>query len=471
LRIIAGDFLEILDRRNFLKHGLTAASALIVAEGLSGCQSLNYNSQPAGWDGLAGVLAKIVPPVFPQRDFSVLDFGAQAGGQTGCRAAFAAAIQACSSSGGGRVVVPSGVYLMDGPIHLLSNVNLYLEAESTLLFGYDPKDYLPLVEVRWQGIRCMNYSPLIYAYRQENIAVTGSGTIDGQTEHFWAKWLQLQNPDWLLLQKMAESNVPVADRRFGTGHYLRPTLFESYDCKNIYLQGVTIQGSPFWTLHPTFCTNVTIEGVTVLPGASNDDGCDPESCNGVLIKDCTFTNDDDNISIKAGRHMDVTSQDICTNIVVQNCLCVGTWNAYTMGSQTDSEISNVFVENCVALNANAAFYVKSDSQIGGGVRDVYVRNCQVIDCHHLLFVQSNYIGNQDGKYPPTFRNYHLDTITCQKVSVSAIALIGEVRAPIYGIYLNAIAIQSALMLTDITYALNVQSTGLTLAGKLVDISQ
>ena len=129
----------------------------------------------SGWDQVPAILQKIVPPVFPEKDFNILDYGAVGDGKTDCSQAFKQAIEGCSSKGGGRVVIPSGIFLT-GAIHLKSNVNLYVSPNSTILFSQNPRFYLPLVHTRFEGVECMNYSPFIYAYGQENIAITGKGT-------------------------------------------------------------------------------------------------------------------------------------------------------------------------------------------------------------------------------------------------------------------------------------------------------
>lgn len=462
---------EILDRRDFLRHGLTAAASVaVVTNGLAcGGGPVSFHPGPDGWTQLPGILADIIPPVFPANDFNVLHYGAVGDSKTDCKAAFDAAIAACHTAGGGRVIVPSGTYLMDGPIHLLSNVNLHVEAGATIRFSAVPENYLPPVEVRWQGIRCMNYSPFIYAYQQENIAVTGSGTIDGQQQQVWGAWANIQNPDWLQLEQMAQDAVPVSQRLFGTGHYLRPGLFEPYDCKNILVEGVTFQGSAFWTMHPTFCYNVTIQGVTVLPGGLNDDGCDPESCHNVLIKDCSFRTNDDSVSLKAGRHLDVTSSDTCSNIVLQNCKAQSGWSAFTIGSQTDASISNVFIEDCVASDCIAAYYIKTNSAIGGSVENIYIRSSQAITCHHLLLIETGYSGVTGGPYPPHLRNIQMDSMTCQDCSVTAFDIIGDHRAPIEGVYLSNIAIQSTKVLAGIHNVQNLQTANITLDGRVVRV--
>ena len=136
---------------------------------------------PDPWERLPGILAAIRAPVFPDRDFPVTDFGAVADGTTDATGAFRAAIEACARAGGGRVVVPPGVFLT-GPIHIRSSVNLHVSEGATIRFSRDPAAYLPVVPTRWEGVELMGLSPLVYAYEQHDIAITGKGTLDGQAD-------------------------------------------------------------------------------------------------------------------------------------------------------------------------------------------------------------------------------------------------------------------------------------------------
>lgn len=452
-------------RREFLMDSL-AVSALAALE-----DSRAFADTPDGWGQLPGILARIVPPVFPNRDFVISDYGAVAGAQADCRPAITAAIEACNHAGGGRVVVPAGAYLVKGPIRLLSNVNLYLEASSFIFFDFVPSEYLPAVEVRWQGIRCMNYSPLIYAYQQSNIAITGMGLINGQASSGWDAWLSLEDPDYAALQQMAANKVPVSERVFGKGHFLRPTLFEPYMCNNILVENVTFIDSPFWTVHPTFCTNVTVRNVTVMTGESNDDGCDPDSCQDVLIDSCSFYTADDNISIKAGSGPDAIGLPACTNIVIQNCRAFGSgWSAYTMGSSTTGGISNFFMQNCFATHCVAAFYIKSNNGLGGSIQNVFIRSCNVGWCHHLLFLQTDYGGVSNGAQPPLFKNINLQDVTCSVADVSAFWLEGEAVQPIQQINLSNIAIGVSPLLENVTFTKGLTATDITLGGKPAKVS-
>ncbi|MCB1775966.1 MAG: glycoside hydrolase family 28 protein, partial [Candidatus Competibacteraceae bacterium] len=194
------------------------------------------------WDRAHDILKRVKPPRFRQQKFDITDFGAVGDGVTDCTTAIADAIEMCHQRGGGRVYVPAGQFLT-GAIHLKSNVNLHVTKDATLLFSTDPDQYLPVVLTRWEGNDCYNYSPLIYAYRQTNVAVTGRGLLDGQAdlEHWWP-WKQQtkwgwqegdpgQNNDTAQLRAQGGAiapftQVPVEERVYGDGHYLRPAFVE-----------------------------------------------------------------------------------------------------------------------------------------------------------------------------------------------------------------------------------------------------
>ncbi len=247
------------------------------------------------WEMLDVILANIKPPTFAERDFAITDFGATEGGEADCRAAIEKAITACHDAGGGRVVVPKGKWLVAGPIHLKSNVNFHVSEDAHVMFSTKFSDYLPLVLARFEGTEVMNYSPLIYALDQENIAITGKGTLDGQAsnDNWWGWKTGGSDGDAGKLIKMADDGVPPAERKFGEGFHLRVNFMQPYRCKNVLIEGVHIVGSPMWEINPVLCNNVTVRGVTIDSHGPNNDGCNPESCNGVLIENCTFDTGDD----------------------------------------------------------------------------------------------------------------------------------------------------------------------------------
>ncbi len=296
-------------RRDFL--AATTAAALLG----TGQRAFAAPSQAKAWDDLPKILARIKAPTFANRDFDITKYGAKAGEGNDSSDAVAKAIDACSKAGGGRVVVPAGKFYT-GAVHLKSNVNLYVSAGATLAFIADPKKYLPVVFTRFEGTELMNYSPFIYADGQENLGITGEGTLDGQCTraNWWSwttakKWGQPEGAtipdDRTTLTDMGNNDVPVAQRVFGDGHYLRPVFIQPTRSKNILIENVTIIGSPMYELNPLYCSNITIRNVKIDSHGPNNDGCDPDSCTDVLIDNCSFSTGDDCIAIKSGRNRDV----------------------------------------------------------------------------------------------------------------------------------------------------------------------
>ncbi|MGD0589306.1 MAG: glycosyl hydrolase family 28-related protein [Bacteroidota bacterium] len=195
-------------------------------------------SDTTGWERVPLILQSIIPLQFPDKDFLLTSSGAVSDGTTDCTNAFATAIDSCSKAGGGRVVVPAGTYLT-GAIHFQSNVNLYVALGATIKFSTDPLKYLPVVYTRFESVECLNYSPLIYAFEQTNIAITGEGVLDGQaSSNNWWSWKSSSSADTTLLNSMVADSIPVEQRIFGSGHHLRPNFFQPYRCTNILAQGV-----------------------------------------------------------------------------------------------------------------------------------------------------------------------------------------------------------------------------------------
>ena len=293
------------------------------------CQS---NEQKA-WALADSISRTITEPTFRDKVYNIIDFGAIADGKTKNTSAINAAITQCSKDGGGQVLVANGKFLT-GAIHMKSNVDLHIEASAVLLFSTEPTDYLPLVRTRWEGDDCYNYSPLIYAEGQTNIAVTGIGTLDGQgsTENWWP-WKGGARNGWIkgtpsqldrncrpLLKKYNDTQVPVEKRQMGEGYYLRPQFISFIHCLNIKFEDFTIKNSPFWVLHPLLSENVIVRNVTVNSEGPNNDGCDPESCKNVLIENCTFNTGDDCIALKSGRDFDGRRENApIENVVIRNC--------------------------------------------------------------------------------------------------------------------------------------------------------
>ena len=241
----------------------------------------------------------IKAPEFPDYQVSVTKYGAKTSATAAKnQKAINKAIDNVSKRGGGHVIVPAGTW-KTGAITMKSNVNLVVEEGATLLFEFDTNLY-PLVPTRWEGLDLYNYQPCIYAYQQKNIAISGKGTIDGAAtpETWWAMSAKKGYPKVPgiderqnggsrdRLMKYAEDGVPMEKRVFGKGNGLRPQLINFNQCENILISGVTLLRSPFWVIHPLLSKNITVKGVKVWNEGPNGDGCDPESCENVLIEDC-----------------------------------------------------------------------------------------------------------------------------------------------------------------------------------------
>ncbi|MFC1547169.1 glycoside hydrolase family 28 protein [Candidatus Neomarinimicrobiota bacterium] len=439
-----------------IRFFLTILVAGLLVGGLfTGCgPDRQAESTDPAWDEVPAILARIVPPAFPAREFSVGEYGAVADGVTDCREAITAAIEACAAAGGGHVLVTAGKYLVNGPLHLKSNVDLHLMKGARLRFGVNPEDYLPAVLVRWEGTRCYNYSPLIYAYQQENVAITGRGIIDGQGDKFWYLWKLIHDPDKAILRKMGQELVPVEERVFGAGHFLRPTLMEFYECENILIEGVKVRNSPFWTIHPVLCTNVTVRNVKVERGKSNDDGCNPESSQYVLIENSSFYTQDDNIAIKAGRDNDAWAENggrPTENVIIRNCSFRGETGALTIGSEMSGGVRNIFAENCTMDTIKRPFYIKSNTDRGGIVEDLHFRNIKINHATEaVMLIQLDYKGATVGRYPATYRNFHFENITCGSTPVG-FRISGLPGKAVDAITLNRITIGETQREAEIAY--------------------
>jgi len=371
-----------------------------------------------GWNGVAEILARIHAPEFAPRDFDITTFGARL--DDNCTEAIRRAIAACTAAGGGRVVVPSGEWCT-GAIHLQSNVNLYVAAGATLKFSTTPSDY-PVHATRWEGVECMNYSALIDAFDQENVAVTGGGTLDGQADltNWWGwndkrKSPTLQQPSRDRLMAFGEAGVPLAERKFGADSFLRPNFIQFYRCKNILIEGVTIVRSPMWEIHPVLSQNCTIRGVVISSHGPNNDGCDPESCHDVLIEGCTFDTGDDCIAIKSGRNADGRRIHVPSeNIVIRQCVMKDGHGGVVLGSEVSGGVRNVFIEDCQMDSPNlaCALRVKSNAQRGGFIENIFMRHVKIGRVRdEVVSIDLLYDEGANGPYFPVVRNVNLEGIS------------------------------------------------------------
>jgi polygalacturonase len=401
------------------------------------------------------ILKRIQPPKIAAKEFEITRFGAKADGNTDCSEAFRKAIEEASRAGGGRVMAREGVFLT-GAIHLKSNVHLVVQKDATLKFSPDPKLY-PIVLTRFEGMECMNYSPFIYAYNQENIAITGGGTLDGQASRDnWWGWVGRRgaNPGTgpsqrkarEALVEMAEKGVPVAERKFGDGAWLRPMFIQPYRCTNVQIEDVTIANSPMYEMHPVLCRNVIARNVRVNSHGPNNDGCDPESSVDVLIDGCTFDTGDDCIAIKSGRNGDGRRLHAPSeNLIVQNCAMKDGHGGVTMGSECSGNIRNVFVQDCRmdSPNLDRVLRFKNNAMRGGVIEHVYLRNVKAGQvAHAAIDVDFYYEEGEKGSFTPVVRDVEVVNLDVKKCE-NAWSLRGFKNAPIRDIRLARCTFESA----------------------------
>jgi len=362
-------------------------------------------------------------PKFSQNTFDIRDYGAIEGGMELATLAFQQAVAACHNAGGGRVTVPQGKWL-SGPIQLKSHVNLHLEKGAEILFSEEIDDYLPVTLIQRGGFFCYNYSPPVYAYQVENIAITGEGTLNGQGQTWWP-WKQNQ-PGMVRLFEMGKTGVPIEERVFGTEKDgVRPPFIQFIDSKNILIEGITLINGPSWNLHPVFCENLVIRGITIISHGSNNDGIDIDGCKNVLIENCVLDVGDDAICLKSGRDEEAWKIGRPTEkVVVRNSQVKAGHGGFVIGSEMSAGVKDVLVYDCHFVGTSRGIRMKSRLGRGGVVENIHIHDITMDSIKNEAIILSlRYDGEPiekdmdyqqlAGSHPPTFRNIHLENVTCK----------------------------------------------------------
>jgi len=470
----------VLNRRTLI--GASASGAMLAA--LPGVAFAAADP----WGGAAEILARIKPPVIPARSVSIVDYGAKGDGNTLNTKAIAAAIKALAAKGGGRVEVPAGRFLT-GPIHLDSNIELHVSEGATLLFSTDPAGF-PIVLTRFEGVEMMGLSPLVYAHGKHDIAITGTGTLDGQgsTQHWWSwkgPWKGTVDNGWRdgmpnqlparrRLFEMAEARVPVEKRLFGPADHLRPSFIEPYACENVLIEGVKLRGAPFWQVHPVLSRNVIVRGVDILGHGPNNDGCDPESCRDVLIEKMLFDTGDDCIAIKSGRNED--GRRIATpseNFVIRDCVMREGHGGITIGSEISGGTRNIFAERCRmdSPNLDYALRFKNNAMRGGMLENFHYRDIAVGQVKRAVIAcDFNYEEGAKGKFTPVLRDVTIERLTA-RTSVMALDSQGLPGAPIERIALSQCVFDGVTSPSTVAYTNGLALNDVRVNGKLVSSLQ
>lgn len=442
--------------------------------------------------GLEFTMAKVAEPVFPSYSVSIKEFGAVSDGTTVNTKAFADAINAVANKGGGKVIIPRGIWLT-GPIVLKSNINLHAEAGAFIIFSKNMEDY-PLLETSFEGLSTMRCQSPIYGKELENIAITGAGIFDGSGEAWRpVKKSKLTSDEWKklvasggLLNEAGNTWYPSEKSLKGaklTGNFnvpslktkedlesvkdfLRPVMVSIVQCKNVLLDGPTFQNSPAWCLHPLMSEEVTIRNLTIRNPwySQNGDGLDLESCRNVVIQNCSFDVGDDAICFKSGKDQDGRDRAMPTeNVIVDNCIVYHGHGGFVVGSEMSGGVKNVHVSNCTFIGTDVGLRFKSTRGRGGVVENIYVSAINMVNIPgEALLFDLYYSGNspvptaeekmqdkekQASLVPavteetPSFRAIFIKNVTCKGAGRAAF-LQGLPEMNLKNIHLNTVHIEA-----------------------------
>jgi unsaturated rhamnogalacturonyl hydrolase len=286
----------------------------------------------------------------------------------------------------------------------------------------------------------MNYSPLIYAFQQEDIALTGQGVLDGSgAQAWWGMKASSAGGGSKKLMEEADRGVAVPERIFGEGGGLRPNFIQFCHCRNVLIEDVRITNSPMWEIHPVLSTNVTVRGVHVSSHGPNNDGCDPECSRDVLIENCVFDTGDDCIAIKSGKNADGRRVNVPSeNILVRRCVMKDGHGGVVVGSEVSGSVRNVFAEDCQmdSPRLNCALRLKSNAERGGVIENIFMRNVRVgMVKDQALTIDLVYGKVASGPFAPVVRNVFLQHVTaldCPRV----LSAIGTANSTIEGVHLE-----------------------------------
>jgi polygalacturonase len=376
------------------------------------------------FEGLEFEMPAISTPVIPDLTVSIVDFGAVSGGSVINTQAFTAAIDAVTQKGGGRVVIPAGIWLT-GPIELKSKLELHAEAGAVIVFSND-KDLYPLINTSFEGLdtwRCM--SP-ITGIGLEDVAFTGKGVWDGSgdawrfvkraklTEEQWKKLVASggivseKGTEWYPSEQYMKAATGPADQNVRSDlktkedfmtirDFLRPVMLSIVNSKRVMLDGPTFQNSPAWCLHPLMIEDLIVRNVTVRNPwySQNGDGLDVESCKNVLVENCSFDVGDDAICIKSGKDADGRKRGIpCENLVIRSNIVFHGHGGVTVGSEMSGGVKNMHVSNCTFIGTDVGLRFKSNRGRGGVVEGIYISDIQMKDIPTFAISFNLYYGGK-----------------------------------------------------------------------------
>ena len=389
-------------------------------------------------------------PSFPDYQVDIRDFGAKADGATLNTEAINNAIKAVSEKGGGKVVIPEGLWLT-GPVVLQNNVNLHVEKNALVLFSGDA-DLYPLVRTSFEGLDMLRCQSPVSAMNAENIAITGHGVLDGSGDSWRpVKRNKMTDGQWKSLLKSggvvdesgkvwypnegalkasiltgSKEKREISDSEWeGMKRWLRPVLLSIVKSKRVLLEGVTFRNSPSWCLHPLSCEDLTLNGVKVFNPwySQNGDALDVESCKNVVVTNSLFDAGDDAICIKSGKDADGRRRgEPCENVLVKNNTVLHGHGGFVVGSEMSGGVRNVYVADCTFIGTDVGLRFKSTRGRGGVVENVYVDNINMINIPGDALIADLYYAVKDApgapvpavtEETPSFKNIHISNISCK----------------------------------------------------------
>ncbi len=421
------------------------------------------------YDGIEFSMEKVKEPVIPENSVNIVDFGAIPDGQTMNTRAFADAIQEVSDKGGGKVIVPRGIWLT-GPIILKSNIELHTERGAFINFSRNFDDY-PLIETSFEGLETFRCISPVYAFDLDNIAITGEGIIDGSGDAWRpvkkskmtsSQWKKLVNSGGVLneqeniwyptekalkgvrgsIMNVPDSNLTRQDYE-AIKDFLRPVMISIVKCRNVLLDGPTFQNSPAWNIHPLMCENVILRNLTVKNPwySQNGDGLDLESCKNAIVYNCNFDVGDDAICFKSGKNASGRRRGMPTeNVIVKECVVYHGHGGFVVGSEMSGGVRNVHVSNCTFMGTDVGLRFKSTRGRGGIVENIYISNINMTNIptepihFNLYYGGSAPVPEPEDKIAeqyqrvippvseetPQFRNIYMKNIVCKGAARAAI---------------------------------------------------
>ena len=353
------------------------------------------------------------------------------------------AMDQCSANGGGRVIVPRGVYRCDGPLLLRSFTELHFEDGAVIKFSPHPEHYLPQVFTRWEGVEIFNLSPAIYGKNLTDTAVTGNGTLVGGCEIF-SSWVSLQKEAVERCRSFSVRGIPVEKRYFSEQDHLRPSMFQTVSCKRVLIEGITLMNTAFWMFHPLYCKDVTFRNVTCDSMYVNNDGIDVDSCENVLIENSFFRNGDDAVAIKSGRDHDGWRVGCPTkNVVIRNCHIFEALHGVAIGSELSGGADGIYIHDIsMGTIYRQAIQFKSNRDRGGSIRNVKLRNISV-ECvqDNLIYFCSSYPGARGGNAPTEIRDFELENIKCND-AFNVFHFQGTPEFPLHNVNIRNVTVDS-----------------------------